>query len=99
MIPDTLLKAAQKAAGDLTLLQIAVWEECQLDDQTLMRLPKSAEGVCAAVVSKDDEPNEIIPFLWREDLNGDDVVLAEALLQIGIGGDTLEAVVALRGGV
>jgi hypothetical protein len=99
LIPDTLRDAANKAAGDLTVKHIAVWEECGLEDETLVRLPKAAEGVCAAVVERDRNGDEIIPFLWREDLAGEEIVLAEALFKIGIGKEALEAAAALRGGV
>ena len=97
LIPDTLLKAAKAVAMGSEIDQIAVWEECPLTDDSLLRLPRSAEGVCASVV-KDDKGERILkPFLWREDLADNEIALAEALFKIGLERDSLDAAAALIG--
>ena len=98
MIPDTLQKAAIAAAMGSEIEQIAVWEECPLEDESLLRLPKSSEGVCAAVVKDDKGARILKPFLWREDLADDEISLAEALFKIGLERDSLDAAAALTGG-
>ena len=98
MIPDTLQKAAIAAAIGYELEQIAVWEECPLTDESLLRLNKSAEGVCASVVKDEKGARILKPFLWREDLADDEIALAEALFKIGVGQDSLDAAAALIGG-
>lgn len=98
MIPDTLVKAAQAAACGETVSHIAVWENCPLYDENLVRIPKAGDGVCAALVK--DERGEMImkPFLWREDLADREIELAEALFKIGVGKDAMDAAAALIGG-
>jgi hypothetical protein len=102
MIPDGLFKAAQVAAGQNDISYVAVYENCPIEDESLVRLVGVAEGVCAVGVnyarstgSSSAETLQVIPFLWMENLDEHRVKIAAALISIGVDTDVAQAAIAL----
>lgn len=102
MIPDGLFKAAQVAAGKNDISYVAVYENCPVEDESLVRLVGVAEGVCAVGVNysrptgaSETETLRVIPFLWMDNLDEHRAKIAAALISIGVDSDVAQAAIAL----
>ena len=102
MIPDGLFKAAQAAAGQNDITYVAVYENCPVKDESLVRLFGAAEGVCAVGVnyarstgSSLADTLQVIPFLWMDKLDEHRAKIAAALISIGVDRDVAQAAIAL----
>lgn len=93
-IPESLNQAAIRAACDDEIMYIAVWEGSGITGEGIRPLLMAAPGVCAVSVRSGDS-QYIRPFVWTADLTDDAARLAQAIYELGVTENLVEAATAL----
>lgn len=101
-LPQSLLNAASAAAGTDEISYIGGWQGLRVErdpskDPMYRPLINAAPGVCVVCV-KQGESVVLRPFIWTEELSPEAAALANAMYDLGITENLVEAATALSTG-
>lgn len=101
-LPQSLLDAAARTAGDDEIAYIGVWDASGITSAdpasvTIRPLLNASPGVCVVCVSRGDT-RVLRPFIWTEELTSEAAALANAMYELGITENLLDAAAALTNG-